>query len=421
MRYLYTVLYFLLTPIALLRWVIKSRHNPAYRQRLGERFGLFDVRPTKPVIWLHAVSVGETLAALPLIKRLQEKYPDYQIAVTTTTPTGSEQVKAKLGDSVLHVYTPIDQPGAVNRFLDRINPSMLLIMETELWPNLIHYSAKRGVKIVLVNARMSQKSANAYLKFRGMSKKMMGDLSLVLAHAKADGDRFLAMGLTLKKLVVTGSLKFDLELSDVVHERASRFRDWLQTDHRPVMLVASTHEGEEEQLLQAYATIKAQHRNLLMVLAPRHPERAIRVIQLCRDEGWNSELRSHEKLQSDTDILVGDTLGELLSLCGAATVTVVGGSFIEHGGHNPIEPAAFGCPTLIGPSFHNFMTIVKDMQAEQAIEVVQNPAMLATRVSQLLDDKKGRDALGKAAQQYAEANRGALTRVVKALSKLTLN
>ncbi len=418
MRYLYTALYYLLTPVVLLRWLIRSRENPAYRQRIAERFGLFDIRPTKPVIWLHAVSVGESLAAMPLIKKLQQQYPDHQMVVTTTTPTGSEQVVSKLGDSVLHVYTPIDQPGAINRFLDRINPSALLIMETELWPNLINYSAKRGVKVVLINARMSERSKNGYLKLKHLTKTMMGELSLVLAHAKADADRFLQMGLPIKSLQVTGSLKFDLELSDAVIAKAEGFREWLRTEQRPVMLVASTHEGEEEKILDAYAKIKEYHRNLLMVLAPRHPERAIRVIRQCREEGWNSELRSHETLRSDTDILVGDTLGELLSFCGAATVTVIGGSFIEHGGHNPIEPAAFGCPTLIGPSYHNFSTIVTDMKAEHAIEVIDTPALLATRMIELIDNKKGRDALGKAAQSYAEANRGALSRVVKALAKL---
>jgi len=421
MRQLYSFIYFLLTPVSLLRWLWRSRKNPAYRQRLEERFGLFDIRPTKPVIWLHAVSVGETLASLPLVKQLQQRYPDHQVLVTTTTPTGSEQVIEKLGDSVLHVYTPIDQVASVNRFLDRMQPRMLLIMETELWPNLIHCTASRGIPVVLVNARMSERSANGYLKLKKMTFKIMRSLTLVLSHANIDADRFVKLGVPANRVVTTGSLKFDLQITDQVLAKAADFRERLKTDVRPVLLVASTHDAEEEQILEAFAKIKQNHRKLLMVLAPRHPERAFRVAQLCREEGWNTELRSSEEMHSDTDIIVGDTLGELLAFCGAATVTVMGGSFIEHGGHNPIEPAAFGCATVIGPSFHNFSTIVKDMQQVEAISVVNNSQHLATVVDELLANKSSRDALGEAARNYAEANRGALDRVIKSISRIRLS
>ena len=287
-RIIYSAIFYLLTPIILLRLLYRGLKAPAYRKRWAERFG-FPVyaESTTDFIWLHAVSVGETLAAVPLVKALQEKYPQHRLMVTCMTPTGSERIKAAFGDSVDHSYMPYDTPDAVARFLNRLKPKMLIIMETELWPNTIAACQSRDIPVILANGRLSARSAKAYHRISSLVQPMLSGISAVAAQHKDDGERFTQLGLPLSALAVTGNIKFDLSLDQAVQDRAAALsKQWHCGSNRPVFLAASTHRGEDEIILQAFGQIKQQIDNALLVLVPRHPERFNQVGELCAAAGF---------------------------------------------------------------------------------------------------------------------------------------
>jgi 3-deoxy-D-manno-octulosonic-acid transferase len=416
MRYLYIALLYLLLPLILLRMLWRSRRAPAYRRRLAERFGLFDVPEelsASPVIWVHAVSVGETLAAVPLIEALLRDWPGYQLVVTTTTPTGSEQVRAHFGDRVFHVYAPWDMPGAVCRFLGKVRPQLLLIMETELWPNMLHYSNAVGCRMLLANARMSERSARGYGRFGGLTRKMLQQLDAVACQSVADGERLRALGLPSQALQVTGSIKFDLELDAALRQQASQLRGALQGDQRPILLGSSTHPGEDELLLAALSKVKEHHPQALLLLVPRHPERFDDVYRLCAGEGFRVRRRSsHEDVSIEDDILLGDTMGELRLLSGVAAVAVIGGSFIEHGGQNVLEAAAWGIPVVSGPHMFNFAEITELLVSAGAMVRLQHTDELAPCLLQLLDEPVRREEMGAAGERVVAENRGARDRLL---------
>jgi 3-deoxy-D-manno-octulosonic-acid transferase len=412
MRYLYSALFYLLLPVILLRMLLRSRQAPAYRRRLAERFGIFPAplaAPEQPVIWVHAVSVGETLAAAPLIESLLRDYPRHRIAVTTTTPTGSDRVSALFGDRVFHVYSPWDMPGAVKRFLERVRPGLLIIMETELWPNLLHYCHSRGCPVVLANARLSERSARGYARFGGLTRGMLQQLSVVACQSRSDGDRFLSLGLAPERLTVTGSIKFDLELDDELRARAATLREEIG---RPVILASSTHPGEDEIILSAFRALRQQIPKALCLLVPRHPERFDSVYELCVADGWQVQRRSiGAAISPDADILLGDTMGELRLLSGVASVAVIGGSFIEHGGQNVLEAAAWGVPVVAGPHMFNFTEISALLLEAGAMEQLQEPAQLIDCLLRILQDDQLRQRMGSAGEQVVAENRGALARL----------
>lgn len=415
MRYLYSALYYILVPFIVLRMLWRSRRSPAYRRRLPERFGVFapDPQATADTIWVHAVSVGETLAAAPLIENLLQRWPGYRIVVTTTTPTGSERVKALFGERVFHVYAPWDLPGAMQRFLAKIQPQLLVIMETELWPNMLHYSRLAGCKILLANARLSERSARGYARIGWLTRDMLAKLDAVACQSPADGDRLLALGLPRRALEVTGSIKFDLDLDQDMRERAQLLREQLAANVRPVLVAASTHPGEDEQVLQAFARIRKVHGDALLVLVPRHPERFDAVHELCVQAGWRVVRRSSGVVPAPGDaVLLGDTMGELLLLLGAATVAVVGGSLVEHGGHNVLEAAAWGVPVVTGPHMFNFAEISELLCAAGAMVRLRETAALGDVLLQLLGDSAQRQAMGEAGKQVVEQNRGARQRLL---------
>ena len=412
MRYLYSALFYLLLPFILLRMLLRSRKAPAYRRRLAERFGIFPALAAsteRPVIWVHAVSVGETLAAAPLIESLLRDYPDHRVAVTTTTPTGSDRVRALFGDRVFHVYSPWDMPGAVQRFLQRVQPGLLIIMETELWPNLLHYCHGRGCPVVLANARLSERSARGYARFGGLTRGMLQQLSVVACQSRSDGDRFLALGLPQARLNVTGSIKFDLELDRDLRARAAILREEFS---RPVILASSTHPGEDEIILAAFRAVREQVPGALCLLVPRHPERFDSVYELCVADGWQVLRRSSgEAVSAGDDILLGDTMGELKLLSGTATVAVIGGSFVAHGGQNVLEAAAWGVPVVTGPHMFNFSEISALLLEAGAMEQLQEPAQLAGSLMRILQDEPLRQRMGNAGEQVVAENRGALVRL----------
>lgn len=418
MRYLYSALFYLLLPIILLRMLLRSRRAPAYRRRLAERFGLFQAPAGlagSPTIWVHAVSVGETLAAAPLVEFLLRQYPEHFVVVTTTTPTGSERVKALFGERVFHVYSPWDMPGAVKRFLDRVRPDLLIIMETELWPNLLHHSHRSGCPVVLANARLSERSARGYGRFAGLTRTMLQQLKVVACQSQADAERFIGLGLPQSALQVTGTIKFDLEIDTELQEQAQALRQsWQQ---RPVVLGSSTHPGEDEILLQAFSAVLERHPDALLLLVPRHPERFDSVYRTCREAGLQVVRRSTgQSVELSHQVLLGDTMGELRLLSGTATVAVIGGSFIEHGGQNVLEAAAWGTAVVSGPHMFNFTEITALLTAAGAMRQLSSAAQLAPCLLELLDDDVQRTAMGRAAEQVMAENAGALERLQKIIA-----
>lgn len=417
-RLLYSLLLYLLLPAILVRLCWRALRAPAYARRWGERFGRAPPL-SGPMIWVHSVSVGETLAALPLIRRLQAGAPGVRLLVTTTTPTGSALVQAELGGGVAHCYAPYDFPHAVRRFLDRVRPALLIVMETELWPNLLHGCARRGIPVVLANARLSARSAAGYARVPALTRPMLATLSRVAAQTTEDGERLVALGLAPEKLQVTGNIKFDLALDAGLEARARRLRAEWRGGTRPIWLAASTHEGEDEPVLAAHRRLLAAQPSALLVLVPRHPERFDRVHALCRRQGLRTLRRSAgQPLAADTQVLLGDTMGELLAFCGAADLVFVGGSLVPVGGHNLIEPAAWGKPVLSGAHTFNFAAAAALLEAGGGLRVCADGAALTEAVVELSGQSERRAAMGEAARAVAEANRGALARLEAVIAPL---
>ena len=424
-RLLYTLLIYFCLPLILLRLLWRGSRAPAYRRRWGERFGFVArLAEARPVIWVHAVSVGETIAAAPMIRRLQQQYPESTLLVTTMTPTGSEQVTKIFGDSVEHCYAPYDLPDAIARFLSRTHPALLVIMETELWPNLIHACHRRAIPVVLANARLSAKSAAGYAKVGRLARPMLLKLNTVAAQTKADGERFTQLGVGPEALEVTGNIKFDLQLDDSLRDKAAGLKKyWQGADGRPVWLVASTHRGEDEIILDAFTQILEQRPEVLLVLVPRHPERFDEVATLCSEAGYRLQRRSEDQagemsaLDNSVQVVLGDTMGELLSFCGASDLSFVGGSLIELGGHNLIEPAAWGVPVLSGPHLFNFTEVSHLLSEAGGLAVCSSAAELAEQVVLLLADADLHRQMSGAALAVTEANRGALDRLTVLLER----
>lgn len=415
-RWGYSALLYLLVPLLLVRLWRRSRRlrQPAAWRRLGERFGFVEAVPrAQSPVWVHAVSVGETIAAIPLIKALQHRYPRLRFIVTTTTPTGSERVRAAFGQQSLHCYMPYDLPDAVARFLRRINPCLLIIMETELWPNTLAACHRRGIPVVLANARLSAKSARGYRRLAMLTRPMLRRLSVVAAQHGDDRRRFAELGLPAAASAVTGSIKFDLTVSDAQLQAAAQLkRDWSNGGRRTVWLAASTHDGEDEEIVRAFAEVCNQLDNPLLVVVPRHPERFERVFELCRNHGYRLSRRSRGVATGpDIQIVLGDTMGELLVLFGACDIAFVGGSLIDRGGHNLIEPAAWGVPVLSGPSLFNFQEVSRLLQSVGGLTIVADYRQLASAVVALGRDGERRRRQGEAARDAAAANRGALNKL----------
>jgi 3-deoxy-D-manno-octulosonic-acid transferase len=414
LRHLYSLLLYLLVPFVLVRLLWRSLKLPAYRHRWGERFGFIAPLPADGVVWVHAVSVGEAQAAFPLIDWLRRE-KGLPVLVTTTTPTGSARVRQRFGDDVFHVYLPYDLPGAVLRFLARVRPRLAVIMETELWLNLFHHCRRRGIPVVVANARLSGRSARRYRRFAALSRATLREVSLIAAQTQADAERFIGLGMTPARIRVTGNIKFDLKLTAALHAQAGQLRNsW---HHRQVWIAASTHAGEEEAVLSAHAMVLTRLPRALLIWVPRHPERFDKVAELCRRRGYLVARRSAgEAVTEPVTIYLADTLGELPLFYAAAEVAFVGGSLVESGGHNVLEPAALGLPVMVGPHTFNFLEIVRALLGQGGGERVMNETQLATAVVRYLEDDKLRDAAGACGRELVERNRGALGKLQALLS-----
>lgn len=423
MRFFYTFIFYCLLPFILLRLLWRSVAAPAYAKRWAERFGFFPPLVTsRKVVWLHTVSVGEFLAALPMIRRLMAD-DTVQLVITTTTPTGSERVKATLGDAVFHVYAPYDVPDVLARFFKLINPAIYLVMETELWPNTLAACANRKIPAVLVNGRLSEKSARGYARFAALTAPMLNNLQLALIQNKTDAARFVQLGLSESRLHVTGNIKFDLSLTDELRARAVELKTQLVGDgERIIWIAASTHQGEDEIILDAFSGVR-QHmaekaKQLLLILVPRHPERFERVGQLCDARGFKTLRRSRDYISADMDILLGDTMGELMLLFGASDIAFVGGSLVPNGGHNFIEPAAWGLPLLSGEHLFNFAEVSSLLIAADALVVAHSGAELKDNLHDLLRNPELRKRKGENALRVAVENRGALDKTLTIIKSL---
>ena len=423
-RSLYTLLFHLGLPLVAGRLAWRAWQAPAYAKRIGERFAL-GLPALKPGgIWLHAVSVGESIAAAPLVRELLARYPQLPITITCMTPTGSERIQAMFGGAeyagcVQHCYLPYDLPWAVARFLDQVQPKLAVIMETELWPNHIHQCAKRGIPVALANGRLSERSARGYARFANLTGPMLAELNLLAVQTALEAERFRSLGARAECVEVTGSIKFDLTIDPELLTRATVLREQWHATQRPVWIAASTHAGEDEIVLAAHRELLKQAPDALLILVPRHPERFNAVFELCQRHGVSTRRRSTgDALQAADQVLLGDTMGELLFLYALADIAFVGGSLVANGGHNLLEPAALGKPVLSGPHLFNFLEIAAQLRAAGALSEVADADGLALRVAQLWREPAAAETMRAAGQAVMRANQGALARLLAGLARL---
>lgn len=413
-KLLYSFFLYLATPVILLYLGFRAIRSTDYRGRIGERFGFNGFKITKPVILIHSVSVGETIAATPLINQIINQYPNHHIVVTTSTPTGSATVKKAFSERVLHCYLPLDLPGAMKRFVTKLKPEICIIMETELWPNMVNQLHRNGTPILLANARMSQKSAKGYLKKAApLMLQMLSKINQVSAQFSSDGQRFIELGLDPAKLKISGSIKFDLTISpDLIDQQQQLKQQW--APQRPVWIAGSTHPIEDQKVLKTHQELLKQLPNLLLIIVPRHSERFDDVAKQCQDIGLTFIKRSdHQSPTDEHQVVVGDTMGELLLMCGVADVAFIGGSLIERGGHNPLEPAALGIPVLMGPHLYNFSDISERLMAANGMIKVADQTQLSRELLTLFTQPAERLAMGDNAKQFVLSNQGTLERLME--------
>jgi 3-deoxy-D-manno-octulosonic-acid transferase len=418
LRFTYIVVSYLLTPLILLHLFYKGFGNRAYWQRNGERFGFFGTPPQPGAIWLHAVSVGEVQAAAPLVRALLKSHPDRPLVLTTTTPTGSDRVRALFGERVMHCYAPFDLAWPVKRFFDWCKPTIAIILETELWPNLYHECGQRKVPLVLASARLSAKSIGRYRLLVSLFRETLSNGIVIAAQTNADAERFLSLGASPARTRVTGNIKFDFELPPGIHAQGAELRK-KYAGARPVWVAASTHAGEEEQVLAAHRAIQKNFPDALLILVPRHPERFDSIAVLLERQGFAFVRRSSGRASTPTtEVVLGDTMGELLAFYAAADIAFVGGSLVPVGGHNLLEPAALRLPMLMGPHNYNAQDI-SDLFVDRGVaRVVQDPGELAAAVLVLLNDPPAARRLGDQAGELTETSRGALQRLLALLEPL---
>ena len=421
-RFLYSLLISLLSPLFVLRLLVKSVNEPGYRRQWWRRFALgmpSRVRSGDGLIWVHAVSVGELLAVAPLVERMLQEWPDKAVLITNTTPTGSEQTQKLFGDRVEHTWFPFDTPLVTGAFLRHWSPQLVVMVETEIWPNIMASAREQGIPVALVNARLSARSARGYARLGDFTRETLKGFSLIAAQSKSDDRRFRRIGADPDAMQVVGSIKFDIDLA-TRRGQLEVIKSELGSDikSRPLWAAASTHPGEEQLVIDAYQALRQRGIETRLLLAPRHPNRTADIIKLLEKASLSYQRRSDKTpISTDTDVLIIDTLGELSAFLGLADAAFIGGSLVPRGGHNPIEAAAWGCAVITGPHVINFATIVRDMERGGAIRVVVDQQELADRLASVWEgDKLDSDA--KRAQTFIETRRGATRRQLDLLKAL---
>ncbi|MCH9695002.1 MAG: lipid IV(A) 3-deoxy-D-manno-octulosonic acid transferase [Gammaproteobacteria bacterium] len=411
MRFLYNLLtYLLLIPYACY-WLVRGLGNRSYLDRLGQRFGI-GFPKTDGCIWIHAVSVGEVQATLPLVRALQNRYQDQTILITTVTPTGAARVKSLYGSDVLHAYIPFEFPHAIGRFFERMRPGVAMIMETEIWPNLYRGCGIRDIPLVLVSARISPRSTPGYRRLLPLISETLSHGIIIAAQSQADADRFLELGASSVRTWVTGNIKFDVDPDPSVAAKGKEMRE-ARFGARPVWIAASTHEGEEQQVLEAHRELQKRYPDMLLLLVPRHPERFAGVKELVTKSGFSVVARTDAGSgHVSSDVFLVDTMGEVPLFYAASDVAFVGGSLVPIGGHNLLEPAAQGLPIVTGPHIFNALDIAEKFVDLGACRMVANSDELASMVGLLISDSVEAAELGERGREVLETNRGALERLL---------
>lgn len=392
--------------------------NPDYWARWSERFAYISFAGGDlPVVWIHAVSVGEVQAASPLVSSLLAKYPRYQILITTVTPTGADMVRQKFAESVLHYYLPYDLPHVVKRFIAIVQPVMLIVMETELWPNLYWRCHQQAIPILLVNARMSARSFAGYKKLRMLTRQTLSKINMIATQSDIDGDRLISLGAEPAKVIVTGNLKFDVNVPNSIAEEAQSLRRYFSSN-RPIWIAASTHEGEESLILQAHRRILARQKNCLLIIAPRHPERFARVADLSEKSGFKTLCKSAcQACDNEVQVFILDSLGELMVYYAASDLAFVGGSLLPFGGHNVLEPASLGVPVITGKHTQNFTDINRTLLDKGAAWQVSDIGQLPEKVELLLSDGNLRHHMGQLGKEMVEQNKGSTERIMALIAE----
>ena len=418
-RWLYNVLLLVAAPFMLYSLYKSKPGKPPFGRRWREHFGRVPkLNSTSPPVWIHAVSVGESIAAIPIIHAIKQRYPHQSIVVTTTTSTGAQQI-AKLGDLVEHRYMPLDFSGCVRRFLNTVRPTQLLIIETELWPNTLRCVAQRSIPITVINARLSERSCQRYQKFQRVFDQLASHITRLLCQYPSDAERFLRLGVAKEKVMVTGSIKFDIDIQEQVVQAGHQLRQQLG-QHRPVWIAASTHKGEDELCLAAHRQVLTTYPEALLILVPRHPERFDSVAELCLSQGFTLSRRT-EADNKHCQVYLGDTMGEMLTLIGSADICLMAGSLLGEkvGGHNPLEPAALGKPILNGPSYYNFSEVTEMLLAANAVRLCASPQDIAQALVELFSQPEVALAQGQQAAQVVANNRGALEKTIAVIFAAT--
>lgn len=417
MRYLYTLAMYLATPFIVLRLLFRGVRYRDYHRRWRERFGFALAPAVRGSLWVHAVSVGEVNAAEPLLKALRNSYPNAPLVVTTVTPTGSERVRQLFGDSVVHVYLPYDLPFAVSRFLKRVRPRLAVIVETEIWPNLYFACGKRGIPMLIVNARLSERSLRGYRPLNGIVRQALRSVRVIAAQSQTDAARYRLLGADPATILVSGNMKFDMPVPfDAVNAGSHLREQWGRL--RPVWIAGSTHEGEELPVLEAHLDVLKRLPDALLLIAPRHPERFKMVENSVRSLGFTLATRSVDRVPSAAhQVFVIDSMGELMPFYAASDLAFVGGSLVPIGGHNVLEPAAMSRPVLVGPFTFNFEEITLTLIKEGAAERVNGKEDLGARTLRLLLDHGRRQHMGEQARHVFDSERGAVKRVMELIDQ----
>jgi len=417
-RFIYTSTMYLLTPVILYRLAIRGLRYPEYFARWRERFGFFHDPKIRDSVWIHAVSLGEVNAAMPLIDALMQRYQNTPFVITTVTPTGSERVRRVYGDRVFNVYLPYDLPASIRRFLDRVRPRLAVVMETEIWPNLFFECHARKIPLIVANARLSEKSLRGYGPVRPLARSALASARYIAAQSATDAGRLRDLGAEPARLGVFGNLKYDMSVPAELTNLAEQMRsEW--GAQRPVWIAASTHEGEEMPVLNAHAAVLRRFPDALLILVPRHPERFKAMAQECRSFGFITRTRSEDVVAAaETQCFVVDTLGELLRFYATADVAFVGGSLVPIGGHNVLEPAALAVPVVVGPQTFNFVEITASLIEADAALRIDSGDMLGAAIIKLLADPPLRRRLGAAARAAFEREQGGVLRTVEVVERV---
>ncbi len=412
---IYSMLSYVAIPFALGRVVIKGIKNPDYLKRIPERLGINPLPLLESSIWLHAVSVGEVQAAMPILKQLQLLYPSLPLVVTTTTPTGSALLQKSI-KNIFHCYLPYDISPAISGFIKKINPCAVLIMETEIWPNLFEKVGQKNIPLFIINARLSPSSVKNYKKIKGIISKVLSNCTYILAQNSKERDHFLEIGTPEEKVITTGNIKFDMSPPVDKIKEGKKIKNAFLSDNI-IWIGASTHEGEEEALLNIYKKLLKEYPRLKLVLVPRHPERFSTVASLVKKRGFILHRRSDALIpKGDFEVYLGDSMGELFLYYAMSDMAFVGGSLTPVGGHNILEPASLGLPIITGPHLHNFKEITSDYQKEGALLIAKDKPHLESHIRTLLESPAKGALMGKKAKDIFEKNKGATDKIIRIIS-----